>query len=159
MFKKITFLLLTLSLFSCNPSGKTEKDKIKAAHWLLGKWENKTSDGTLSEIWEKVNDSTFEGESYFVKSQDTIHAESIILQQKGEQLSYKTIIQGQNGNKPMIFPLTEEAENLFVFENHKQDYPQKIQYKFISKDRFSAEISGIQASKPFAEKYLMTKIK
>lgn len=159
MFKKITFLLLSLSLFSCTPSGKTEKEKIKAAQWLLGTWENKSTDGTLSETWKKVNDSTFEGESYFVKSKDTIHAESIILQQKGEELSYHSTIQGQNGNKPIVFPLTEEAENLFVFENRKQDYPQKIQYKFISKDRFSTEISGIQASKPFAEKYLMTKIK
>lgn len=159
MCKKITFLLLALCLFSCKNSNKNEKEKIKAAQWLLGTWENKSTDGTLSETWKKVNDSTFEGESYFVKSKDTIHAESIILQQKGEQLIYNTTIKGQNGNKPMVYPLTEETENHFVFENRKQDYPQKIQYKLIAKDRFSAEISGIQASKPFAEKYLMTKIK
>ena len=36
------------------PVYENEKEKIKTAHWMLGKWEAKTPDGTLSENWEKL---------------------------------------------------------------------------------------------------------
>ena len=162
MFKKITLLLLIVTLLSCkksDSSDKNEKDKIKTAHWLLGTWENKTAEGNLSETWEKVNDSTYLGQTYFIKGKDTIHFETIQLQQKGEELTYKANVQGQNEDKPVPFKLTKTTEKELVFENPKHDYPQKISYKSVSKDSLIAEISGIQLGKPSSEKYVMTKIK
>ena len=63
MYKIITILFLVLTFISCKngDSDKNEKEKIKAANWLLGNWENKSVDGVLSEIWTKTNDSTFQG--------------------------------------------------------------------------------------------------
>jgi len=162
MFKKIILLLLIVTLLSCkksDSSDKNEKDKIKTAHWLLGTWENKTAEGNLSETWEKVNDSTYEGQSYFIKGKDTIHFETIQLQQKGEELTYNANVQGQNKDKPVPFKLTKTTEKELVFENPKHDYPQKISYKNVSKDSLIAEISGMQLGKPSSEKYVMTKIK
>ncbi|WP_367754613.1 DUF6265 family protein [Flavobacterium sp. WC2421] len=162
MFKKITLLLLIVTLLSCkksDSSDKNEKDKIKTAHWLLGTWENKTAEGNLSETWEKVNDSTYEGQSYFIKGKDTIHFETIQLQQKGEELTYNANVQGQNEDKPVPFKLTKTTEKELVFENPKHDYPQKISYKSVSKDSLIAEISGMQSGKPSSEKYVMTKSK
>lgn len=164
MYKKITFLLLITVLISCKKSDagdsdKNEKEKIKTAHWLLGSWETKSADGTLSENWKKVNDSTYEGQSYFVKGKDTLHFETVTLQQKGEELSYLTTIQGQSNDKPISFVLTETTEKQLVFENPKHDYPQKISYSHISKDSLVTEISGTQLGKPSTEKYLMTKRK
>tara|TARA_R110000868_G_scaffold146220_2_gene366951 strand:+ start:4470 stop:4958 length:489 start_codon:yes stop_codon:yes gene_type:complete len=162
MFKKITLLLLIATLLSCkksDSSDKNEKDKIKTAHWLLGTWENKTAEGNLSESWEKVNDSTYEGQSYFIKGKDTIHFETIQLQQKGEELIYNATVQGQNEDKPIPFKLTKTSEKELVFENPKHDYPQKISYKNVSKDSLITEISGMQSGKPSSEKYVMTKSK
>ena len=87
MFKKITFLLLAVAFISCKKNGvddseNNEKEKIKASHWLLGTWENKSDDGNLKEIWTKANDSTFEGQSYYIKGKDTIHFETIQLLRK-----------------------------------------------------------------------------
>ena len=65
--------------------------------------ENKSDDGNLQEIWKKANDSTFLGESYFIKEEDTIHFETIILQQNGEELKYNTTIKGQNNDEPVTF--------------------------------------------------------
>ncbi len=158
MRKKITFLFLAIGLFSCKNSDKNEKEKIKAVHWLLGKWENKTNDGTLSEIWEKVNDSTFKGQSYFIKDKDTLHFETILLQQNGENLTYKTIIKGQNNDEAVSFLLNTEIENQWFFENPKHDYPQKISYTPTNKNSMVAKISGIQQGKPSSEQYTMTKI-
>ncbi|WP_413998948.1 DUF6265 family protein [Flavobacterium sp. W1B] len=157
MYTKTFFLLLIITLVSCKNSDSNEKDKIKTAHWLLGKWESKTSDGTLSENWKKLNDSTYKGQSYFIKDKDTLHFESILLQQKGEELNYIATVQGQNDDKAVTFQLTGTTEKQLVFENPKHDYPQKISYTNVSTTTLVAEISGIQKRKPSSEKYTMVK--
>lgn len=164
MFQKILFILLIVSFVSCkksdsNSAEDTEKEKIKTARWLIGTWENKSAEGNLKEIWNKVNDSTYEGQSYFIKGKDTIHFEKIQLQQKGEELTYSPTVRGQNDDQPVTFPLTNASDKELIFENPKHDYPQKISYNNISKDSLIAEISGIQSGKPSSEKYLMKKIK
>ena len=159
MFQKTTFILLLLALVSCKDSDANEKEKIKAANWLLGNWENKAVDGTLTEYWKKVNDSTFQAQSYFVKEKDTLHFESITLQQKGEVLTYTATVVGQNDDKPVAFKLTTATEKQMVFENPKHDYPQKISYTQITPDSLVAKISGIQQGKPSSEQFSMKKIK
>ncbi|WP_255510522.1 DUF6265 family protein [Flavobacterium sp. GSA192] len=158
--QKITLLLSILLIASaCKKNNNAEKDLIKKADWLIGNWENKTNLGTLSENWEKVNDSTFKAKSLFIKDKDTIHNESIILEQKGENLSYTTTIIGQNENKPIRFQLNEDIENELIFENLKNDYPQKISYKKTSKTSLTTQISGLQSGKSSTEKYNMVKTK
>ncbi|APA00840.1 hypothetical protein BIW12_02370 [Flavobacterium commune] len=160
MMQKITLLLSILLIASaCKKNNNAEKDLIKKADWLIGNWENKTNLGTLSENWEKVNDSTFKAKSLFIKDKDTIHNESIILEQKGENLNYTTTIIGQNDNKPIRFQLNEDIENELIFENLKNDYPQKISYKKTSKTSLTTQISGLQSGKSSSEKYNMVKTK
>jgi hypothetical protein len=146
MYKKITFLLLITILVSCknadaDDSDKNEKDKIRTAHWLIGSWEFKSTDGILSENWKKLNDSTYKGESYFIKGTDTLHCETITLQQKEEDLSYLTTIIGQNNDEP-------------ICTGGMKRYPEII-YNHLSKDSLVTEISGLQSGKPSSEKYLM----
>lgn len=157
MFQKTTLILLLLAIVSCKNTEATEKDKIKAANWLLGKWETKTADGTLSENWKQLNDSTFQGESFFIKGKDTLHFESIILQQKGEELFYNAKVKGQNEDKAVPFKLTLSSEKQLVFENAKHDYPKKIFYTLIKKDSLVASISGVQQGKTSWEKFGMKK--
>jgi hypothetical protein len=159
MFQKITLILLLLAIVSCKKSDANEKDKIKLSHWLLGNWENKSADGNLSETWKKVNDSTFQAQSYFIKDKDTLHFESIDLQQKGENLTYNATVKGQNNDKSVTFKLTNSTEKQLVFENPKHDYPKKISYTQITDDSLVAEISGILEGKPSSEKFSMKKIK
>lgn len=159
MFQKITLTLLLLAIVSCKNSDSNKNDKIKVASWLLGNWENKSPDGNLTENWEKVNDSTFQATSYFIKEKDTIHFETITLQQKDEQLIYSATVKGQNDDKPVAFKLTTGTEKQLAFENPKHDYPQKISYTQISADSLVAKISGIQQGKPSSEQFSMKKIK
>ena len=155
MFQKTTLILLLLAIVSCKNSEKDEKDKIKSANWLLGKWSTKTADGDLSEKWIQLNDSTFQGESFFIKGKDTLHFESILLQQNGEELIYNATVKGQNENQAVAFKMTAGPEKPLVFEHPKHDYPQKITYSLINKDSLVASISGVQLGKPSAEKFGM----
>ena len=155
MFQKTTLILLLLAIVSCKNQEANEKDKIKSANWMLGKWSAKTDDGILSESWKQLNDSTFQGESFFIKEKDTLHFESILLQQKGEELIYNATVKGQNENKAVAFKMTAGTEKQLVFENPKHDYPQKIIYTQINKDSLVASISGVQLGKPSSEKFGM----
>lgn len=156
MFRKIILSLLILVFFtSCQKS--KEVSKIVGTDWLLGKWENKSDEGNLMEIWKKTNDSLFIGESYFIKGKDTLHFEKIQMKQKGENLLYISTIKGQNNDKPVTFNHNVEIEKQLVFENPKSEYPRKIVYKPIAKDRILIEVSGIQQDKPSSVRYSMKK--
>ena len=157
MFQKTTFIMLLLAVVSCQKKESVEKDKIKAADWLIGNWENKNPDGILTENWQKLNDSTFTAASYFIKGKDTLHFESIILAQSGETLTYKAIVEGQNDGKAVSFHSTIETENQFVFENPQHDYPQKITYTKGTNNTLTAEITGKLNGKQTTERFIMTK--
>ncbi|UTN06547.1 DUF6265 family protein [Flavobacterium bizetiae] len=157
MFQKITLLALVLIVASCQKKESVEKDKIKIADWLIGNWENTSPDGTLTEDWTKLNDSTFSATSYFIKGKDTLHFENIVLTQKGETLTYFATVKGQNDDKSVAFPSTAESDKQLVFENVKHDYPQKITYTKGANNTLTAEISGNLQGKASSEKFVMTK--
>ena len=158
MYQKITLLAFTLTFFSCQQKESAEKTKIKTADWLIGNWESTSPDGTLSENWQKVNDSTFNAESYFIKGKDTIHFESIVLSQKGDEaLAYIATVKGQNEGKPVAFSSTSETDNKLTFENPKHDYPQKITYTKGAKNTLTAEISGKLQGKLTTERFILIK--
>jgi hypothetical protein len=156
--KKIILVLVTILLFgSCRKS--KEVSKIVGADWILGKWENNSKDGYLLETWKKVNDSVYDGESYFIKGKDTLHFEKIQMKQKGEELFYISTIKGQNNDKPIPFKHNDSIEKQLVFENPKNDFHQKIMYSQITKDSIVIQVSGIEQGKPSSTKYSLKKTK
>ncbi|MBE8723678.1 DUF6265 family protein [Flavobacterium hungaricum] len=157
MFQKITLIALIIAFVSCQKKETVEKDKIKIADWLIGNWQNTSTEGVLTENWQKLNDSTFSASSYFIKGKDTLHFETIILAQLGETLIYKATVKGQNEDKPVFFPSTSASDKQLVFENAKHDYPQKITYTKGANNTLTAEISGKLNGKPSSEKFVMTK--
>jgi hypothetical protein len=157
MFQKTIFIMLLLAVVSCQKKESVEKDKIKAAEWIIGNWENKSPEGILNENWKKVNDSTFSATSYFIKEKDTLHFETIVLAQKGETLTYIATVKGQNDGKPVTFSSTSETENKFTFENSKHDYPRKITYLKGADNNFTVEISGKLQGKVTTERFVMVK--
>jgi hypothetical protein len=46
--------------------------KAARSHWKLG---NEYTRRSLERIWDKQNDSVYDGQSYFIKAKDTIHSE------------------------------------------------------------------------------------
>ncbi len=151
------FCVALLTLVSCQNKSEHQFEKLKKMEWLVGSWEQKLPDGTISETWKKENDSTFSGKSFFIKEKDTIHLESIKLTQKADDLLYIPTVSGQNNNEPTTFTLTSDAENAFTFENPAHDYPQKISYKKVSDTNLIATISGKQQGKESKESYPMQK--
>jgi len=168
MKTKNTFLpvaAIALLTVSCNEKKtdtvaetKTEKhyENLENASWLIGKWGNTTPEGALSEFWEKKNDSTYHGESYFVVGgKDTVFSESIELIEANGKLAYIVTMPSQNNEKPVRFDLTSGDGSNMVFENPAHDFPNKITYKKVSKDSLVAEIHGMQNGKAASETFAM----
>lgn len=139
--KKLASLLLMLSIFiSCQQ--KPSFKELEKANWFLGRWENKTPEGTFSEEWKVENDSVLKGESYFINGKDTLFAETVRLVQRQSDLFYIVTVPNQNEEKPVAFKLTSSTSDYLVFENPAHDFPKKISYKLVNKDSLYAEISG-----------------
>jgi hypothetical protein len=157
--------ILLLSIVSCNKydaNGNIIKDyeELEKANWMLGEWEKTDSLGTLREIWERLDDSTFIGLSYYIQNEkDTLHNEQVELMQNGDHLIYTATIKGENNDSPIPFQMTKDEDSLLVFENPKHEYPQKIQYKLIKNRSIVATISGKQNGKNSAENYSLKQIK
>jgi hypothetical protein len=154
--KKTIALFGILALLSCQNKSEKQFEKLEKMNWLVGQWENTTAEGHLTETWNKVNDSTFTGQTYFIiNKKDTVHNESIVLTQVGDDLIYRPTVKGQNNDEAVDYKLTSDAENSFSFENPKHDYPQKIVYKKVNDMSLVATISGKQQGKPSTESYPM----
>ena len=139
--KIYVLFLLAICCFSCEQKSKTYAELEKAS-WFLGRWENKTPEGTFSEEWKTENDSVLVGESYFINGKDTLFAETVQLEQQENDLFYIVSVPNQNKEKPVAFKLTSSTSDYLVFENPAHDFPKKITYKLVNKDSLYAEISG-----------------
>lgn len=116
---------------------------IEKAQWLIGHWQNKSAKGLLTEAWNKENDSTLVGQSYFIANGDTLFVENIRIEQRDGNLSYIPTVRDQNNGQAVYFTLTRSTDSTLVFENPEHDFPQKIVYKMIAKDSLVAEVSAV----------------
>lgn len=151
---KILAAIVLATTFSCKeahdaqrPAPIIETEKylaLKNADWLIGRWENNSPEGNLSETWKVENDSTFSGESYFVVKNDTVFSEKVSLFETNGKLIYKVSVPGQNDEKPVEFESSFFNNKTMIFENPKHDYPNKIIYNKVSADSLVAKISGLK---------------
>lgn len=155
--KLICTLILLLTLISCNKKSKSETQKIHELDWLIGTWEYNSKDGNLSENWTQINDSTFNGQTYFIKGNDTLHNETFVVNQTKDDIFYIPTIKGENNDKPVTFKLSQATEKQFTFENPSQNYPAKVVYNKITPDSILIEISGVVDGVFSSEKYPMKK--
>ncbi|SCY87619.1 DUF6265 family protein [Flavobacterium caeni] len=152
-------LMVALAAASCGKQKDEPAHQINKAEWFLGNWGHQTPQGDLSENWEKINDSTYHGASYFIKGKDTLFAESIVLSEVKGDLLYNVTVPGQNGDLPVAFKMTSGTANQLVFENPSHDYPKKITYRLVNQDSIVAEISGTQEGKAMSETFPLGRLK
>jgi len=159
-------LAIWVSCITCSSSNSTqiqEKENnqfhlIENASWLIGEWQNTSSEGILTETWEKLNDSTNAGKSFFVIGKDTVSSETIRLEQYDKTLLYIPTVKDQNNEQPISFVLTSSTTKQMIFENPKHDFPQLISYTQTNKTAMVAEISGVINGKKKSQSFPMQKV-
>ena len=164
VFQTSALVLAAIACFSCKKETNIQKPEkkfleLEKANWFLGRWENESAEGLLSESWKKENDSTFYGETYFVVENDTVFAEKIQLEERNGKLNYVVSVRNQNDEKPVSFELNKNSNKQLIFENPSHDYPTKITYNHVGADSLVAEISGMKDGKLEKELFKMKKVK
>ena len=168
LYLKIVFtFILIAGVYACNSIKQEEATTISStvnfldtAKWFIGTWQNQTSDGLFTEQWNQKNDSVYSSIStVVVNHKDTVFFESILLEQKNNELFYTVSLKDQKEELPVSFKLVNATANQLVFENPKHDFPTKITYLKISEDSIVASISGLIDRKEKVEQFPMKKIK
>lgn len=157
--KKITvFSGLFILFFSCKNPEITDPDakvfsQIKKAEWLLGTWDNNDSQSDYYEIWTRVNDSTFSAKTFLAIERDTIFADSMSISERNGSLFFSKSTPYQNRRSFIDFGLTSSADGRLIFENPKNEFPNRIIYQKISRDSISISNTGIRNSEDFSQQY------
>lgn len=121
-----------------------QAQQADALKWIIGTWKIKTSQGYLVEQWKLLNDSTFSGQSFILKSgKDTIHQESIQLALLKGNWYYIPTVVGQNNSQAVTFKIQFVGKEEFICTNPDHDFPQRIAYRRI-KDQLFASIEGFK---------------
>ena len=141
--------------YSC--SAKPEND-LKNTEWLIGTWENKTTEGSVYETWNKITGNEYTGKNYIVNEKDTVIFETIRLVQEQEGLFYVPTVKDENNGLPVRFAGKTISEKQLVFENPQHDFPQIITYTPIGSDSLVAEISGTVNGKQEKQTYPMKRV-
>jgi hypothetical protein len=157
--KCLVLLVLVVLVNACSKPRPIVEEKLRKAMWLVGKWQNNTPKGVLSEVWRVKNDSTYAGRSSFVVGKDTVSSETVELALRGGKLLYIPTVKNQNGGQSVTFTEKTVTDFEMVFENPEHDFPQRITYTHMSGDSLVAVISGMADGREKSVKFPMQRIK
>lgn len=132
---------------------------INKMQWLIGVWQNKSSKGTLYELWTIASPNEYTGKSYYRKGKDTVVLENIQLIQEKNKLHYIPTVKNQNNGLPVKFQMISITDSSIVFENQQHDFPQVISYRKISPDSLLAQISGMRNGQIQQQSFPMSRLK
>jgi len=152
MKKYLFFILLAVLLNSCKNNSEAKRseteitehnfEKIDQLQWLLGTWTHESGEAFSQETWSRENESSFTAFSFTQEGKETVFAETMALEQTGENLVLTISTVNQNNEKPVAFEMVSSENGKFVFENKKHDFPNRIVYTNPAKDSLHAWIEG-----------------
>ncbi len=158
--KNKTRLLLTLALVASLfvTKAQTKPLGIPDLKWLEGTWAMKVKNGTISEEWKYVNDSTITQKAFFTTNDGSkMPQETIELVSRNKEMFYISTVSGQNDGKAIPFKIISLTATGFISENPTHDYPQRITYTLLSPGKLLASIEGNRNGSFSKKEFPMTK--
>jgi len=128
-------ILLILSIAAANYGFS----QLPFPSFLQGTW--KMEGLQVYERWDQLNDHTLKGVSYKLSENGMEVSEYIEISGNKGKIQYTASVIGQNNGAGIPFRLVQ-ADSLFVFENLKHDFPNRIVYKRISDNLLNVTVSG-----------------
>lgn len=132
--KMLTTLSLIIFFISCS------EQKLNRVDFLAGTWKN--SEKGHYEVWEIDENNTLKGYSYTLKNDEKVISEFLRIYKLGNSTVYEAKVINQNEGKAILFTLNEEIKSTLSFENNNHDFPKKIQYKRIDKNKIEVKVLG-----------------
>lgn len=141
-FTGMFIILASLSMLSCN------RQAVYLPSWLEGTWVTEDTLGLVAESWEVINNEYMSGEGLFVnrERQTVIEVLNIFIQDNA--LVYTAMLPNQNNGEEIVFVDRKNYPDSLIFENPAHDYPKKIIYHKIDRNRVDVYIQGSKVDKP-----------
>ncbi len=130
----VIILLVCTSNFIC-----AQKDDVNQLNFLIGTWKMEHKENF--ESWEKMGDR-LKGTSYKIRNGLKKVTETIEIKIEDHQILYTPIVFNQNEGKGIPFQLKLLKDKVYSFENLKHDFPKKIQYKILDKNKLFIMVLG-----------------
>lgn len=128
-------ILCVLLAYSCN-----SQSNISKLNNLEGTW--KVEHQNTYETWKKESKTSFSGSSYKLINDEKKITETLTLSENNRKVIYQATVLNQNQGSTISFTLNTENKELFSFENLAHDFPKKIQYNVITKDKLLVNVFG-----------------
>lgn len=140
------FSFLLVSTFAPQPD-------IKDIQFLAGTWKIEKKESY--ESWT-LNNGRLEGNAYKMKAGSKQINEYLLIQLKGEKMTYTAKVPSQNNAQPIDFVLNTAVKDKFSFENLGHDFPKKIQYTKLNDTALFVAVLG-EGDKGFSYKMFKQK--
>ncbi len=126
---------------------------IEDLAWLAGTWQCEIWDGIFEEHWLAPKGGTMQGVGRHLHNGKTAFMEFMSIEPHNGVLTMYIIVgsPSHGHNNPVPFRLTQNTNDVAVFENPEHDFPSKIAYKRISADRIECVINGVRSGEPCCE--------
>ena len=108
-------------------------------NWLLGSWVATIKEQSITESWHKVSEKTIEGIGETFVLGKSKSKESLRIVEMSGGLFY--IAKVNHNPVPVAFKLTSCTNKKVIFENINHDFPKRIEYKSITKDKMMVIVS------------------
>ena len=116
----------------------TVPPNLDSIRWLTGHWGSEQNGRVTEEIWMAPKGGMMLGINRSVKQRGKASFEFLRLQVVNDEIIY---FASPGGTKPTPFSLKSSGENRAVFENEKNEFPQRIVYR-LENDQLIARIEG-----------------
>lgn len=107
----------------------------------VGTWESRQ--GSIEE-WETTNDGSLTGIGFALEHGDTTIFEYLSLRKADNRWHYFARVPDQNEGREVPFVLEAWTETLFQFSNQEHDFPQSLNYHFVTTDSLDVVAKGIR---------------
>ncbi|MEQ1923633.1 MAG: DUF6265 family protein [Pyrinomonadaceae bacterium] len=125
--------------------------------WVSGCWEMRQGDSVTVERWAKPTENLMLGISQTTKGTKSTAFENLRIVNNGHGLFY--IARPGDAKADTPFMVKTMTANEIVFENPKNDFPQRIIYRLEKSDSLFARIEGKNGEKEMAIDFPFKRIK
>ncbi|CAN5872185.1 DUF6265 family protein [soil metagenome] len=129
-----TMLLLTLLQASA-----IAQTGVQRLAWLQGCWAAVGNDGVVEEQWMAPRGKAMIGSSRTAGKDELLGYEFVIVREQGDRLAYEV---RPSGKAAVVFVSSTVTDSSVVFENPKNEFPQRVGYQRNGQNAVLAWIEG-----------------
>ena len=136
MMRLMAFVVMTCMTAA---SADAQTARVNQLDWLVGCWQQQQGPNLIEERWTEPRAGMLLGVGRTTRRDSTISFEFMRIFQRRQTVIFEA---RPNGAEPVEFTTRHTANRAVDFRNPKNDFPQRVTYKYVAADSLHAFIEG-----------------